>query len=175
MRVVAALGCIVLALAACRQPGPEADPEQESAPAPAPVVPARVTPADFQSLRWLEGYWRGTGGDVPAFHEGYQFVNDSTIRGLLFTDSTLAEVADSIRIVVSGGVLTSGGAATTATATATEIDADHVHFVREGGGGTYTWTRESPTAWSAHLTATMLGQQQERTYRMERIEAPPGH
>lgn len=156
---------LLLTVSACRKAEPE------PAPAPAAVTPAEVTPADFESLRWLEGHWRGTGGGVPPFYEGYRFVDDSTIQGLMYADSTLSVVTDSSRIVLSEGTLTSRGV--NSISTATEIDSIHVRFeTSEGRGNTFTWTRESPTTWTAVLTATVLGQAQERVYRMERMEAP---
>ena len=40
-------------------------------------------------------------------------------------------------------------------------------------GNTFTWTRESDDVVEAYLTATILGDAQERTYHMQRIEGPP--
>jgi hypothetical protein len=145
---------------------------EEETPVPTPATPAQVTPADFQSLRWLEGHWRGTGGGVPPFYEAYRFVDDSTIQALMFADSTLAQVSDSGRIVLSQGVLTSRGE--NSVSVVTEIDSNHVHFApQENAGNEFTWTRETPTAWTAVLSWTdQGGEARERVYRMQRIEAP---
>jgi hypothetical protein len=159
---------LVLLVAACRtadQPVPEGPDEP-----PPERTPAQVTAADFESLRWLEGFWRGTGGGVPAFYESYEFVDDSTIRGLNYSDSTLSQVSDSSRIVFSGGTIVSHGV--NSSSPVTEIDSNRVRFETREAYRTFTWTRESNDAWSAHVTATILGDPQERTYQMMRIERP---
>jgi hypothetical protein len=171
MRPLAALVLFALALGGCRQPGPGEGPADDEAPAAPAPTPAAVTPADFQSLRWLEGQWRGTGDEVAPFYEGYFFVTDTSIRAVMYSDSTLGEVADSSEIVLSGGTLISRGAGSESVAT--EIDGEHVRFESPPRGLQYTWTRESPTAWTAHLRATILGETQERHYRMERIGDAP--
>ncbi len=157
--------CVLLAACAA---------QDEPAPAPeaATAEPADVTPADFQRLRWLEGHWRGSGGDVPTFFESYRFVSDTAIQALMYADSTLTSVVDSSLIVLSGNVLTSRSA--NSESTATEIGSDHVRFELPAEGRSFTWTRESDDAWRADLAVTILGQTRERTYQMERIQPPAG-
>jgi hypothetical protein len=151
-------------VSACRPPEPSGD--RASAEAPAP---ATVTAADLQRLRWIEGDWRGTGGGVPPFFERYRFLDDSTIASYTFTDSTRAQVADSGRIALSRGVLTSRGG--TSAYVATEVGDGRVHFEpQENAANAFTWTRESDSSWTATLRwEDAEGVPQERAYRMERV------
>ena len=135
----------MVAAAAC---GDEPEPPPGSV-ADAPI-PAVVTAADLQRLRWLEGSWRGTGETGNPFYEAYRFLNDSTIQSRTFTDSTLTQAADSSLIVLSRGELTSRGGGMEWVAT--EIDSARVHFEpRKNARNAFTWTRESPTRWTALL------------------------
>jgi hypothetical protein len=168
MRVVVVLGIAGLLLAGCR--GSNGDVPEAPATIARSSPPATVTPSDFESLRWLEGYWRGTGSGVPPFYESYEFVDDTTIVGFNYQDSTLTAVADSGRIMLSGGVLTSRGV--NSLSTATSIDSTHVRFEMPEAGRSFTWTRVPPDAWSAHIEAMVLGERQERTYQMQRIAGP---
>lgn len=124
--------------------------------------------AQLQGLRWLEGHWRGTGEDQMPFYEGYRFLNDSTIQTKNYTDSTLTQVADSGHIALVGGRLTSGSG--NARWGATEIDSLHVHFEpQEGVQNAFTWTYQSPSAWTATLHWTEDGQPIRRVYQMQRL------
>jgi hypothetical protein len=130
--------------------------------------PVTVTVAELQGLRWLEGTWRGTGVDQIPFYETYRFLNDSTIQTLYYADSTLMQISDSSRIALAQGHLTSGGAQ--ARWVATEIDALHVHFEPQAGvQNSFTWTYESPSAWTATLRWTEDGQPMKRVYQMQRL------
>jgi len=51
-------------------------------------TPKQITPANLAKLHWIEGTWRGTGGDVPPFYERYKFENDSTLVVETLTDET---------------------------------------------------------------------------------------
>jgi hypothetical protein len=153
-----------VAAAACGEP-PDPPPAR---PADAPV-PASVTAADLQRLRWLEGHWRGTGESGNPFYESYRFLNDSTIQSHTFTDSTFAQAGDSSLIMLSGGELTSRGGGMEWVAT--EIDSAGVHFdPRENARNAFTWSRDSPTRWTALLRwVDADGASREMLYRMERV------
>ena len=158
----------IVAVAAC---GDRTEP-----PPPPPAddpVPAVVNAADLQGLRWLEGSWRGTGEAGNPFYEAYRFLNDSTIQSRTFTDSTLTQAGDSSLIVLSNGELTSRGGGMEWVAT--EIDTGRVHFEPRGNArNAFTWTRESPTRWTALLRwVDADGASREMLYRMERIGAEP--
>jgi hypothetical protein len=161
------LASTLLAFGACKG-GSDEQPAEPALPAPAAVTPAAVTPADVQRLRWLEGTWKGTGDGTQSFYEAYRFVDDATIQTLTYTDSSLSQVADSGRIALSGGVLTSRGGA--ARWVATELDSTHVHFEpQENAQNAFTWTFDTPDAW----TAVLRWASSERVYRMERIGPVP--
>jgi len=55
------------------QPAVQSSPTPAASPAP---VPKQITPAELAKLRWIEGAWRGTGGEVPPFFERYKFENE---------------------------------------------------------------------------------------------------
>jgi hypothetical protein len=59
---------------------------------------------------------------------------------------------------------------------ATEIDSHRVHFEsQENATNAFTWTRTSPSAWTAVLHwRDAGGEARERVYRMERIDATTG-
>ena len=135
--------------------------------------PVEVTAEQFASLAWLEGEWRGSGRGVAPFYESYAFVDDSTIESRVYTDSTLTQVADSGRILFSGGALVSSGGG--AEYVATRLSGSEVHFEpRANASNAFTWRRESESAWTATLQwQDESGEDRSRTYRMERIPGPP--
>src|SRR5688500_17126538 len=95
----AALAFLVIS---CDRPAAE---RSDAQPQATPLV---VSAAQFGQLRWLEGTWRGRGGGIDAFFEGYRWVDDSTIRKVDFADSTLAVVRDSSDITLRGNRVRSG-------------------------------------------------------------------
>lgn len=72
--------------------------------------PALVTRTQFAGLRWLAGRWHGVGfgplASVGSFYEGYEFVDDSTMRMYTYSDSTFTRATDSTRFELRGGILT---------------------------------------------------------------------
>jgi hypothetical protein len=129
----------------------------------------RFTAAQFASLRWIEGTWRGHLPDGGAFYERYRFVDDSTIAMRAFADSTLTSTTDSARIALRDGMIADeGGAARWA---ATRLDSTGVAFTPiEGATNAFTWTRNHGDRWSAALTWTDThGEAHSVTYPMERV------
>ena len=110
-----------------------------------------VTKAQVTSLRWLEGTWRGTGGGVPAFAEGYKFANDSTIDISFYGDSTGTKVSGTGKIFLTAGQLFYSGNGTEYAAT--KIAPNSVTFVPKGTNGKnqLEWTMVSPTVWTSVL------------------------
>jgi hypothetical protein len=112
-------------------------------------TPGHFTESDFQSLRWLEGEWRGTGGQRPFF-EGYESLNDSTIRIHYYADSTRTSERGAGSVYLSGGVIyheADGG-----VWVAVQFDSTGIHFVpSEGAENGFRWTQTSPTTWEAVL------------------------
>jgi hypothetical protein len=136
---------------------------------PDPPAVGRFTPAQFASLRWIEGTWRGRLPDGGAFYERYRFADDSTIVMQAFADSTLTRTSDSGRIVLRDGtVADEGGAARWA---ATRLDSSGVAFAPiEGATNSFTWMRDRADRWTATLTWTDKGGEARAvTYPMERI------
>jgi hypothetical protein len=129
----------------------------------------RFTAAQFASLRWIEGTWRGRLPDGGAFYERYHFADDSTIVMQAFADSTLASTSDSGRIVLRDGIVADEGGA--ARWGATRLDSSGVAFAPlEGATNSFTWTRDRADRWTATLTwADKDGKARAVTYPMERI------
>lgn len=105
--------------------------------------------AEFRSLQWLEGDWEGTGGLRPFF-EGYELLNDSTIRIHYYADSTRAEERGTGSVYHSEGKIYHE--ADGALWVADQLDSTGIHFApREGAQNSFRWTRLSPTTWEAVL------------------------
>lgn len=129
----------------------------------------RFTPAQFATLRWIEGTWRGRLPDGGAFYERYRFSDDSTIVTQAFADSTLSTTSDSGRIVLRDGIVVDEGGA--ARWGATRLDSSGVAFgPLEGATNSFTWTRDRADRWTATLTWTDKDAKARAvTYPMERI------
>jgi hypothetical protein len=164
---------LVLLAAACspaERPEPDA-PASGSAVSPAPAArpPATVSVADFQTMRWLEGTWRGTGGGVDPFFERYRMLDDTTLLRQSFSDSTLATVSDSARIVLRGNMVVEPAHAPAWRATSFDSVSWRFESI-ERAGHAFTWRRDTPDRWTAILESrTAAGSPQERTYTLERI------
>jgi hypothetical protein len=130
--------------------------------------PASVTRQQFRAWTWIEGKWRGSGGNYPSFFEEYRFINDSTMRMRSFSDSTLLVPTDSSLIEWRGGKVQSrGGSSTTPAVTFTPTS---VRFMPPGAtAGGYTFTRVSNNEWTATLHPAKAGGR-ETVYTMRRIK-----
>lgn len=112
--------------------------------------PVQVTLDQFRQLRWIEGTWRGSGGNYPSFFEQYEILNDSTIRMRAFSDSTLRVVTDSSTIDWRNGKIASRRESRSYDAI--EFTPTSIRFIRPGlttGGHTWTWV--GPNEWTAAL------------------------
>jgi hypothetical protein len=162
------LSCAVFALSiACGKKDAETPPPNFSNPAaPAQPAPAKFALADFGSLRYLEGVWKGTMPNGNAFYESYHFVNDSTILQGGHTDSTLQTKSDSSRIVFrNGAVIDSGGSS---VSNAEKLDSVMVDF-RASPSYHFIWTRQGNDAWTATIYSKQAGAERVTTYPMKRI------
>jgi hypothetical protein len=129
---------------------------------------ARVTLAQFGQLRWIEGRWRGAEVGGTPFFEAYGFVNDSTIRSYVYSDSTLTIVSDSGIILWRGDSITSGREA--AHYVAVRFDSVSVEFAPLGAATNgFAWIHAGPGAWRARLIWDSAGVARERTYDMRAI------
>lgn len=138
---------------------------QSAARAP---VAGHYTVQDFGRLRWLVGSWRGRLPDGGYFHERYQLANDSTILMKGFPDSLFARVTDSARITFRGGTVADEGSTRWV---ATRLDSTGVDFASERNAtNNFTWTRESPSRWTATLRSIdREGRPRTTVYPMERV------
>lgn len=113
------------------------------------IRPSHHTRAEFQSLQWLEGDWRGTGGRRPFF-ERYEMLNDTTFAIRYYADSTRTVERGSGAVYLSEGVIyhTADGA----TWVAVQFDSTGIYFApHEGAQNSFRWTRLSSNAWEAVL------------------------
>jgi hypothetical protein len=163
-----AMGMAALLLAACTSKDPNKPPKDYSNPAaPAQPAPAKFALADFQSLRYLEGSWKGTMANGSAFYEAYHFLNDSTLLGAGVTDSTFQAKKDSSVIAFRDGAVTYTGSA---VYTAEKLDSTVVDF-RASETYHFTWTREGDDAWKATLYSTQDdGTERVTSYEMRRVK-----
>ena len=134
-----------------------------------PAQAAVVTRDGFQTLRTLQGTWRGLQPDGSRFYESYVFLDDTTIRSFGYPDSTFAQAVDSSTIALrEGHVTTKGGSMAWL---ATRFDSNTVHFdpVQEASNS-FTWIIHSRDAWTAQLDwRDSAGTPRSRTYQMERL------
>jgi hypothetical protein len=137
--------------------------------------PLRVTAAQFRSLHWLEGRWRGARADGPPFYESYAFLDDSTIAARTFADSGFSQATDSSEIRLRGGeVVNQSGQRRWA---ATAVDSIRVRFTPVAHAhNMFTWRRESADTWTATLRWPAAVGRRTRTIvsRMGRIGPAPG-
>lgn len=142
----------------------------EKAPAPAvasaPVVPAHVSRAQFQSLTWIAGKWRGAEAGGAPFFESYATRDSVTIASYAHADSTFGAPADSGALTLRGDTLFSGSPAMQWVATS--IDSVRVVFAPwRGANNGFTWERTGPGTWTATLAWDSAGVAKQRVYLMQ--------
>ena len=137
--------------------------------ASASPVPKQITPAELAKLRWIEGAWRGTGGDVPTFYERYKFENDTTLLVETLADETLSKVSDQSRFELKDGHFSYS--AEGSGSVATSLDDTSITFEPTGKSrNSFRWQRESENSWKAILKWTDKNSAaKERIYSMERL------
>jgi len=139
-----------------------------------PQNPAKkISTADLQKLKWIEGTWRGTGDNQKPFFERYRFENDSTLAVDSFPDEKLATVEDTTRFVLKDGVF--GGGGNDSRWDATVIDDKGVTFEPVSNArNSFRWEQQTKDLWLATLKwpAANGKPAQERVYKMERFSAP---
>ena len=90
---------------------------------PTSPKPHKLTVQDLQSLRWIVGTWRGTGGGVPPFVERYRFENPTT---LVMEQLENERVTSTSRYELRNGEFRGGSAQSIRVATA--FDAGSITF-----------------------------------------------
>lgn len=166
-------GAIAAVVAACEKPAPvpAADTPARPAEPPAPAA-VSVSPAQFAQLRWLEGRWRGEGGGVPPFFEGYRWADDSTIRKYDFADSTFSAPTDSGDVQLRAGQVRNGSPRQSWVAVA--LDSVSIRFAPERGATNgFEWRRGAAGSWTARLTWDSAGVPRERVYEMRAAGKAP--
>jgi hypothetical protein len=116
-----------------------------------PIDSGTYTTADFRSLRWIEGRWRGFMQDGNKFYESYRFLDDSTIVKNEYPDSTFGRASGESRIMLRRGVISDEGERSRYVAT--RLDSAGIDFAPQGGTARnyFTWAREDSTKWNATL------------------------
>ncbi len=134
-------------------------------------VPKQITPTELEQLRWIQGTWRGTGGDVPTFYERYMFADDSTLIVETMADDTLSKTSDESRFELKDGHF--GYSTGDSGSVATALDENSITFAPLGKSrNSFRWQRESADSWKAILNWTdKNGALKERVYLMERWPA----
>ncbi len=120
-----------------------------------PSDTARLTLEEFRGLRFLQGSWRGQGGDGTSFFETYEFVDDSTIAMTAWRDSSMASARELSRYMWRGGAV-----ATADGARLVRVDKDGFHFQAP----TYRWSFQPVSAdrWLARVGPSTV-------YTMDRV------
>jgi len=132
----------------------------------------KFTKEDLAKLRWIEGTWRGSGAEQPAFFERYRFEDENTLAVDSFPDEKLDKVDDTTRFVLKDGEFANGGGSDGARWSASVIDDQGITFEPLAKAkNTFRWERESPNTWKAILKwpAGDGKPERERIYKMERI------
>jgi hypothetical protein len=138
--------------------------ETQDQPKPAP---AKLTAADLEKLRWIEGTWRGT-GDKPFF-ERYRFENATTLAVDSFEDEKLEKVTDTTLFELKDGEF--GGGSEGSRWVATAIDDNSITFAPvTKARNWFDWKRDSKDSWTAIIRWPAAANKPERTYKMERIK-----
>lgn len=131
----------------------------------------RLTTADLQKLRWIEGTWRGSGVNQPSFFERYRFESDSVLVVDNFADDQLSKVTETTRFELKDGEF--GGGSEGARYAAGALDDSSITFlpvlkVRNS----FVWKRETKDTWTAIIRwpATNDKPARERIYNMVRMK-----
>lgn len=129
-------------------------------------APLRVSAAEFQDLRWLEGTWRGALPRGGHFYESYTLIDDSTFLVESFPDSTLAAPRSLGRVILRGGALYREEP-TGERVPATRMDESGVLFGSLERG--FTWAPASDGSWTAtiHRGGGNAAERRDVVYRIE--------
>jgi hypothetical protein len=156
-KAIASVALFLLVVMACHR-SPDAQTNQAEA--------KKFSTADIAKLRWIEGYWRGSGVDQAPFFERYRFENESTLAVDSFPDEKLDKVEKTSRYELKDGQFAN------ARYKAVSIDDNGINFEPISTGNSFRWERVSENAWKATLKWPASGNRAagERVYNMERIQ-----
>ena len=142
---------------------------RSSVSALAPQTPAKLTAADLQKLRWIEGTWRGTGDADKPFFERYRFENATTLASDSFESEKLEKVTDTTLFELKDGEF--GGGSEGSRWVVTAIDDNSITFAPVAKArNSFIWRRDSKDSWTAILSwpASADKPARQRVYKMER-------
>jgi len=131
----------------------------------------KITVADLEKLKWIEGTWRGSGDAEKPFFERYRFENGSTLAVDNFTDEKLTTIDDTTRFELKDGDFTNGGGGDGARWIATSVDYQSITFEPLAKAkNSFRWQRESDDSWTAIMTWPPADGKpsRQRVYKMER-------
>jgi hypothetical protein len=135
----------------------------------AQVQAKKLTAADLQKLRWIEGTWRGTGDADKHFFERYRFENATTLAVDSFDNEKLEKVTDTTLFELKDGEF--GGGSEGSHWAASALDDKSVTFLPiTKARNTFRWESVGKDEWKAVLNwpATADKPARERVYKMER-------
>ena len=150
-------------------------PAETSATSPSPqatppaVAPAKLTADDLKKLRWIEGSWRGTGVNQPAFFESYRWENDTTLAVEGFDDEQLTKSNGITRFELKDGEF--GGGSEGSRYVATGLDDNSITFGPViKARNWFVWKHESKDPWTAIIKTLPTPDKpaKEIIYNMER-------
>ncbi|HUP88107.1 MAG TPA: nuclear transport factor 2 family protein [Longimicrobiales bacterium] len=125
----------------------------------------------LSDLKWIEGTWRGSGGNVPAFYERYRLQDDTTLVVESFADSTLSKVTETSYFESRQGRVTNRG---NAQWYASAVSRDSIAFAPlRGVTNTFVWKRgRNADEWEAVLAWPANASRPARsvTYIMKRVQ-----
>lgn len=131
----------------------------------------KFTAAEFQSLRWLEGNWRGTENGQNPFYERYRFAGDDRLEMQSFKNPQMTEPGEdtSVTFFKDGAIYHQVGRAVWA---AERLSKTEIAFApKENARNSFVWKMESPDIWTAELIFTdRNGQTKKNVYRLERLK-----
>ena len=140
---------------------------------PPPVTPAKLTAEDLKKLRWIEGTWRRTGVNQPAFFERYRWENDTTLAVDGFADEKVDKVTETTRFELKDGEF--GGGSEGARYVATALDGNSITFGPViKARNWFVWKHESKDSWTAIIKplSTPDKPKKDIIYNMERWPKP---
>ena len=136
---------------------------------PPKATPAKLTAADLEKLRWIEGTWRGTADADKPFYERYRFENATTLAVDTFDNEKLEKVTETTLFELKDGEFGGGNEGSRYVAVA--LDDRSIEFgpaikVRNG----FRWERESNDIWKATILLPARADRPARqmVYKMER-------
>jgi hypothetical protein len=149
-------------------------PSPQATPTPVPPTPAKLTAEDLKKLRWIEGTWRGTGVNQPAFFERYRWENETTLAVDSFENEKLEKVTDTTRFELKDGEF--GGGSEGARYVATALDDKSITFGPViKARNDFVWKYESKDSWTAIIKPLPRPDKPAKDiiYNMERLPAAP--